>query len=149
MHVKKILVPTDFSPSAERALSTASELAKVFKAQIVLLHACRMDIPVVFAAEGSFAVPSHYYEELMAGARAHVNKIATELAAKEGLVVEGIVVSEPVEIAILEHAKQLPADMIVMGTRGLTGLKHVVLGSSAERVVRLARCPVLTVNAGE
>jgi nucleotide-binding universal stress UspA family protein len=48
--------------------------------------------------------------------------------------------------AILDEAERLLADLIVMGTRGLTGLEHLVLGSTAERVIRLARCPVMTVR---
>ena len=56
-------------------------------------------------------------------------------------------VCEPAAPAIVAQAESLPADLVVMGTRGHTGLKHVVLGSVAERVVRTAPCPVLTVKA--
>lgn len=58
-----------------------------------------------------------------------------------------ITLCEPATTAIVEEAQRIGADLIVMGTRGHTGLKHVVLGSVAERVVRTAPCPVLTVKA--
>ena len=67
--------------------------------------------------------------------------------AEEGTDVEGRAVMDYASRAILDEAERLPADLIVMGTRGLTGLKHVLVGSTAERIVRLAACPVLTVKA--
>ncbi len=67
----------------------------------------------------------------------------------EGVPAEASVSSEFPPQAIVEMAKDIGADLIVMGTRGLTGIKHVMLGSVAERTVRLAPCPVLTVKAEE
>ena len=145
MKVTTILVPTDFSPDADEAVSTAKELAKMFGAKIVLVHAYHLDIPVASPMGGAYALPPGFYEEVRTQATAQV-----EAAAKEvGNEVEamGVAVSEPAPVAIVAQAESLPADLIVMGTRGLTGLKHVALGSVAERVVRTAPCPVLTVKA--
>ena len=66
-----------------------------------------------------------------------------------GIAASGHVVADPAAPAIAHAAEELHADLIVMGTRGLSGLKHVVLGSVAERTVRLAPCPVMTVKADE
>ncbi len=146
MIVNTILVPTDFSADAEKALSTATELAKLFGARIVVLHAYHVDIPVVSPMAGGYALPQGFYEDLQCQATAQVEKLAKEAAA-EGIEATGIALQEPAAVVIAEQAESLPADLIVMGTRGLTGLKHVVLGSVAERVVRTAPCPVLTVKA--
>ncbi len=146
MNVKTILVPTDFSADAEKALSTATELAKLFGARIVVLHAYHVDIPVVSPMAGGYALPQGFYEDLRSQATAQVEKLAKE-AADDGIEATGIALQDPAAVAIAAQAESLPADLIVMGTRGLTGLKHVVLGSVAERVVRTAPCPVLTVKA--
>ncbi len=146
MNVKTILVHTDFSADAEKALSTATELAKLFGARIVVLHAYHVDIPVALPRGGGYAFPQGFYEDLRCQAIAQVEKLAKEAAA-EGIEATGIALQEPAAVAIAAQAESLPADLIVMGTRGLTGLKHVVLGSVAERVVRTAPCPVLTVKA--
>jgi universal stress protein A len=145
MIVNTILVPTDFSADAENALSTATELAKLFGAKIVVLHAYHVDIPVVSSMSGGYALPQGFYEDLQCQAAAQVEKLAKE-AATEGIEATGIALQESAAVAIAAQAESLPADLIVMGTRGLTGLKHVVLGSVAERVVRTAPCPVLTVK---
>ncbi len=146
MNVKTILVPTDFSADAEKALSTATELAKRFGARIVVLHAYHVDIAVVSPMAGGYALPQGFYEDLRSRATAQVEKLAKEAAA-EGIEATGIAIQESDAVAIAAQSESLPADLIVMGTRGLTGLKHVVLGSVAERVVRTAPCPVLTVKA--
>jgi nucleotide-binding universal stress UspA family protein len=146
MNVKTILVPTDFSADAEKALSTATELAKLFGAKIVVLHGYHVEIPVVSPMAGGYALPLNFYEDLRSQATAQVDKLAQEVAA-EGVEATGIALQEPAAVAIAAQAESLPVDLIVMGTRGLTGLKHVVLGSVAERVVRTAPCPVLTVKA--
>ena len=146
MNVKTILVPTDFSADAEKALSTATELAKLFGAEIVVLHAYHVDIPMVSPMDGGYALPLGFYEDLRSQATAQVEKLAKEVAA-EGIEATGIALQEPAAVATVAQAESLPVDLIVMGTRGLTGLKPVLLGSVAERVVRTAPCPVLTVKA--
>jgi nucleotide-binding universal stress UspA family protein len=146
MNVKTILVPTDFSADAEKALSTATELAKLFEARIVILHAYHVDIAVVSTMAGGYALPQGFYADLRSQAIAQVEKLAKEVATA-GIDATGIALQEPAAVAIAAQAESLPADLIVMGTRGLTGLKHVVFGGVADRVVRTAPCPVLTVKA--
>ena len=146
MNVNIILVPTDFSADAEKALSTAKELAELFGAEVVIVHAYHVNIPVVMPMEGGYALPSGFCEDLRSEATARVEKVAKELA-NEGIKATGIALSEQASVAVVAQAESLPADLIVMGTRGLTGLKHVMLGSVAERVVRPAPCPVLTVKS--
>jgi nucleotide-binding universal stress UspA family protein len=147
MEIETILVPTDFSEDADQALATAKQLARRFGSKLVLLHAYRVDLPMSTPAlGGGFVLPDGFYEELRAHATSRIEALAAE-TAEEGLEVSGEAVEERASVAIVEEAERLGADLIVMGTRGLTGLKHVALGSVAERVVREAPCPVLTVKA--
>jgi len=148
MNIDTILVPTDFSDDADYALEKALEFAKTFGSRIVLLHAYHLELPYTTPAFGGPVVlPDGFYVEYRNQAIAHVEEIAKK-AASGGVEVKGVAVERPAWAAILEHAESLPADLIVMGTRGLTGIKHVALGSTAERIVRKAACPVLTVKKG-
>jgi len=149
MNINTILVPTDFSDATARTLEVAVDFARRFDARVVLIHAQRLEIPAIFAEEGTFTFPDGFQERVMAEAEAKVADAARDLAERESVDAVGLLVSERAEVAILDQAERLPADLIVMGTRGLSGLKHVMLGSIAERVVRLAPCPVMTVNAFE
>jgi nucleotide-binding universal stress UspA family protein len=146
MKVSTILVPTDFSDDATEALSRAKDLAKLFDARVVVLHAYHVDIPMMSPMAGGYSPPQSFYEELRSYAIARVDEVAAELQS-EGVDAVGVAIQEPASLAVVAEAEKLPADLIVMGTRGRTGLKHVVLGSVAERVVRTAPCPVLTVKA--
>jgi nucleotide-binding universal stress UspA family protein len=147
MKFDKILVPTDFSDDAARALLTAIQLAKLHDGRIILLHAYPIDLPVTYPGfAGGGLVPDEFYRELRTQADAHVKQVAKEASAS-GIEVTGKAVTSPASAAIVAEAEQLSVDLIVMGTRGHTGVKHVLLGSVAERVVRTATCPVLTVKA--
>jgi nucleotide-binding universal stress UspA family protein len=141
---RKLLVATDFSTHSERALETAITLAKTYGAPIHLLHA--FDIPLTLVTPYEVAVPNAFLTETRQVA-------ADRLAAAEGRVRDaGIEVSKqlaevPAARSIARAAEAVKADLIVMGTRGNSGLKHLVLGSVAERTLRLAPCSVLTVKA--
>ena len=147
MKIQTILVPTDFSPDARAALVKAKDLARAFGSRIVILHAYRVDLPMSTPdLGGGFVLPDRFYEDLRASATSEVEALAAA-TVKDGVQAEGLAVEDHPAAAILETAKRLPADLIVMGTRGLTGLAHVVLGSVADRVIREASCPVLTVKS--
>jgi len=146
MKIKKILVPTDFSADAEHALAAAKGLARDLGAEIVLMHAYHVDLPMATPAlGGGYVLPVGFYEELRAQATKQIEELADGVA-KDGISVTSVAIEERPFSAILEEAKRRSVDLIVMGTRGLTGLKHVAFGSVAERVVREAPCPVLTVK---
>ena len=146
MKIKTILVATDFSESADKAVETAVEFAKKFDAQLILLHAYKVEIPMASPmTAGGYVLPNGFFEQLGNHARAQVEATAKEIEGR-GVKTIGIAVEQSAAIAIVEEAKSRPADLIVMGTRGLTGLKHVALGSVADRVARSAPCPVLTVG---
>jgi nucleotide-binding universal stress UspA family protein len=138
--IKHILVPTDFSEPSERALATALELARAFDAQITLLHV--WSIPNTGYAE-ALAWP---YEAMETAARRALDEglaATKKLYAKtEGLLREGNEWRQ-----VLDVADELGVDLVVMGTHGRRGLPRLVLGSVAEKVVRLCPVPVLTVSA--
>jgi nucleotide-binding universal stress UspA family protein len=147
MQIKTILVATDFSEDANSARDYAVEFSKVFESRLRLIHAYHVDTPAVYGSfDGGLMIPQDILEPIRRGAEASIEVQVKELAAA-GLDVEGRAVNKNAVSAILEEAEQLSADLIVMGTRGLTGLKHVLVGSTAERTVRLAQCPVVTVKA--
>lgn len=145
MKISNILVATDFSPSAERAVATAADYARHFQAQLIVLHAYRVDIPVASPLTGGgYVLPDGFFEQLAKEARLRVEKVANQISAS-GVSATGIAIDRHPATAIIEEAKTRKVDLIVMGTRGLTGIKHLALGSVADRVVRTAPCPVLTV----
>jgi nucleotide-binding universal stress UspA family protein len=146
MKIKTILVPTDFSKDAEKALQTAIELAKTYDARIEVLHAYHVDIPVMSPMAGAYALPAGFYDGIQKHAEAQVAKVVSD-AGGAGVKISGRAIERPASMAIVAEAESLPADLIVMGTRGVTGLKHVLLGSVAERTIRTALCPVLIVKA--
>jgi len=147
MQIKTILVATDFSNDAETAVETVIELAKAFGAKLELFHAYHVEIPPIYAGfGGDFTRPEDILGPIREGAEATMNRLVEEVAAK-GVPVQGRIAMDHASRAILEEAERVLADLIVIGTRGLTGLEHLVLGSTAERVLRLAHCPVMTVKA--
>ncbi|MFK7898738.1 MAG: universal stress protein [Myxococcota bacterium] len=146
MKIERVLAATDFSATAEKALDHAAEYAKHFDAEMTIVHAYQVDIPMASPLVGGpTMLPEGFFEKLGADVRSHVDKIAKKYA-DQGVRTRGVAVDQAAASAIVHEAETQNADLIVMGTRGLTGLKHVALGSVADRVVRTASCPVLTVG---
>jgi len=141
---KTILVPHDFSDDANAALETALDLARRLGAEVHLLHSYQQPIDVI--TPYGVAIPAGLLPEIRAAALARLRQIA-ERHAGSGVPLQVRVVEGSPSVAITDAAEQLRADLVVMGTRGLTGLRHLLLGSVAERTLRTARCPVLTVKA--
>lgn len=147
--ITKILVPVDFSPHAERAFHYAATLAHRLGAKLSLLHV--VEDPFVSGAwSPEIYVPNvpELLDNLIKGAEGQLATLK-ESAAPLGLTADATVITGRPAHAIVEHAKEGGFDLIVMGTHGRTGLSHVVMGSVAERIVRRAPCPVLTMHAGE
>lgn len=140
----KILVPVDFSDHSAAAQETAVEIAKMYGAKIWLLH-CYQLHPGGVSPYG-IAAPASFHDDVREVVL-HQLRESQEKIEAAGVAAESSVSSEFPPQAIVEMADDIGADLIVMGTRGRTGIKHVMLGSVAERTVRLAACPVLTVKA--
>jgi nucleotide-binding universal stress UspA family protein len=144
--IRKILVPVDFSDHSRKAFEEAVGLAKHFGAELILFHC--YPIPTAGPAPYDTILPESYPTALRKAALEGVTKWRDEARA-QGARAEGKITAGYPASQIAELAEQSGADLIVMGTRGLTGLKHVLLGSVAERTLRLAPCPVLTVKGSE
>ncbi len=143
IQVRKILCPIDFSQHADRVVGWAAHLAKVHESEILLLHAYHL--PVEFQQlEGAY-LPADFWDSVKEEAERSL-KVYGDKLREAGLDVHEIVREGYPASVIEEEAIAEGADLIVMGSRGLSGLKHLLLGSIAERVVQKSRCPVLTVN---
>jgi len=145
--LKRILVPMDFSEFASKALDYALAFAEQFNAQIVLLHVIE---PVAFS-EGYLLAPATFDELNQTCLRTAQEKLAALSSDRIGQRVPAETLVRPghAYAEIAATAKELEVDLIILATHGYTWLKHVVLGSTAERVVRHAPCPVLTVRDPE
>ena len=145
MPYQTIVAATDFSEAANGAVDHAADLARHFDAALVLVHAYNVEIPIASPAmAGGYVLPDNFFEQIGEQATLQVEEVAKALSEK-GVKATGVAIDQPAALAIKGEADRRGADLIVMGTRGLTGLKHVALGSVADRVVRTASCPVLTV----
>jgi nucleotide-binding universal stress UspA family protein len=141
--LKTILVPSDFSDCSDEALRYGLELARRFDAQLHLLHVVQDPVAQPWAAEG-FSVP--LFEVVEQWQRQAEERLKASVPdADRGRVTIASVVATPYA-EILDYAASHNVDLIVMGTHGRGGVTHMLLGSIAERVVRRAPCPVLTVR---
>jgi nucleotide-binding universal stress UspA family protein len=135
MNVQHILVPMDFSSDAETALDCAVEFAQQFQARLTLLH-------VIYIPVTTEVNLSSYFAEIESGAQ-HGMETYQKRAEGKGLTVDTVIVQGTPFREIVEIAKTKQVDLIIMGTHGRTGMTHLLMGSVAERVVRLAPCPVM------
>lgn len=140
---EKLLVGTDLSRHSDYALTIAAELAHEFEATLELVHA--IHVPVPFVTPYETVIPETVIEAAFDGAEQDLRRLARELA--RDLEVQTAVLAEPPHSALCDAAERDKADLIIVGSHGHSGLKHIMLGSVAERVLRNAPCSVLTVRA--
>ena len=142
--IDKILFATDFSEGSEHAFEYAYTLAKKFDARLVIVHVINEPVDL-----RGFYVPHISFEkleqEIEAGAEKMMEKFCRtkikDFTNYERAIVTGVPYEE-----ILKKAEDEKAALIVLGTHGRSGIDHILFGSTAERVVRKARCPVMTVR---
>lgn len=145
--ITRILVPVDFSSHSERAFRYALRLASRFGASVELIHV--VDNP---STSGAWTAAEVYVPNLLEMLDSLLREAERRLAAlksavdRERVSVETHVLTGQPAHTIVEHARTGAFDLIVMGTHGRTGFSHLFVGSVAERVVRTAPCPVLTVR---
>ncbi len=141
---KKVLCPIDFSEPARAAMKVAVDLCRQFGADLTLFHA--YELPGYTLPEGSIVASPKMLQDLADQAEAHLvewRRIAEGMGA--GRVTTAKSIGEPAS-EIAELAREGGFDLLVVGTHGRTGIRHALLGSVAERVVRRAACPVLTIH---
>jgi universal stress protein A len=145
IQMKRILLPTDFSDYSQNAVAYATEFANTFGAELHLLHVLQDLVAMVPEPGLAFPPPGDYMQELQESAEAALAKIPDPPPSEGGNVVR-VVRQGPPFVEIVRYAKENDIDLVIMGTHGRSGLAHVLLGSVAEKVVRKAPCPVLTVR---
>jgi nucleotide-binding universal stress UspA family protein len=148
MHWKRILVPHDFSASANHAAALARDEAKLHGGTLVLLHV--VDLPqqmpagaAIISTETGATVTVKDYA--VGSAETHLQDLVARLAKDGVTATSEIRVGNPVE-EINRFVDENAVDLIVMGTHGHTGIRHLIAGSITEKVVRSAKVPVLTVR---
>lgn len=144
MDIRHILAPTDFSAPAMQAVTAAFELAQTFGAMLTILHVVEPPSYLVGSHASAHQAPL-VLKALEEQAIREVDHILTQMSGASAKIARRVVVGVPYQ-RIIEIAAAEQVDLIVMATHGHTGLRHLVLGSVAERVVRLAPCPVLTMR---
>ena len=146
--LKRILVATDFSEPSAAALSYGRELARSFDAQLVVLHVVEDTLTGAIAANG-FTLADRGVQRT----REEVGQRQVQaLVSGDRMLLRAeavIVTSNSPAAAIVEYATRAEADLVVIGTHGRGVITHLLMGSVAERVVSMARCPVLTVRHPE
>jgi nucleotide-binding universal stress UspA family protein len=148
LNIRAILAPTDFSHHAESALRYACQLAGQFGATLHLLHVLPDVVPVGPDPMLVPTLPPDFYTESEASSR---EALAKAIPAEWGCTAEvetAVRWGDPVD-GVVAYATDRHIDLIVIATHGRTGLSHVLLGSVAERIVREAPCPVLTIRDRE
>jgi universal stress protein A len=164
MNVQNILVPIDYSEYSQQALQWGASLAEKYGAKLLLLHVIPRSVEEVFPEGGAFVSPTSSFHEvktpdaqpssrqpliidLVDTAYTELHDFAAKHLKDTTPEQVKIAVGTPTE-EILRLAREEQVDLIVMGTHGRTGVRHLLLGSVAEAVVRHAPCPVFTVRTG-
>jgi nucleotide-binding universal stress UspA family protein len=144
LDIKTILCPTDFSEPSYEGLNYAIELATLFGAELCVTNVVPVVPPLPSNPNFVFEVPE-YERGLHLDAVRKLNEVVEKRVPKS-LKVRTVIGLGDAGREIIRIAEDERANLIVMATTGLTGLKHLLFGSVAEKVVRLAACPVLTVR---
>jgi nucleotide-binding universal stress UspA family protein len=143
---KRILCPTDFSEPAEAAFEAAAELTQQFESELFFVHVVG-SVPVTpTPASTTFNVPG-YQQELVNSAKESLDRLVDTME-KEKVRVRPVVRQGEAADEIIAFAEEEKVDLIVIATHGRTGWRRFMFGSVAEKVVRLASCPVLTIGPG-
>jgi universal stress protein A len=144
LNISRVLVPIDFSDYSKNALKYAVNFVKHFKAQLLLIYVVE---PVIYPPDfsmGQIAIPS-VDMEMDKRAIEELNKLADQEIPAE-IKVETLVKTGKPFIEIIDTASEKEVDLIIIATHGHTGMEHILFGSTAEKVVRKAPCPVLTLR---
>ena len=145
--LKRILVPIDFSALSKKALQYALRFAEEFGADVTLLHVIEPEVPPAF--DGFIIAPPVIANGSRARCANRLKELAGSLALRGTGHIQSTVRTGLAAYEIVEAAKEFDLDLIVIATHGYTGWKHFAIGSTAERVVRAAPCPVLVVREKE
>jgi nucleotide-binding universal stress UspA family protein len=149
INLKKILCPTDFSQPSYEALKIAAAVARYFGAELMVLHVIPPAPPPAPVADATF-VPTFdlplYQEEMFASSEKALQDLVAQRVPQDVTAQALLLPGDPAR-EIIRAAEEQAVDLIIIATHGHTGWGRLVFGSVAEKVVRLAPCPVLTIKA--
>jgi len=143
--LKKVLYPTDFSEASLEALKYAVSFARSCHAKLILMHVINEKIYSEGLSLARVSAPEALGQEMAAEASRQL-KMLIPAEERTGLDIEMVTLSGSPFAEIIRYAKEKDVDMIVIGTAGRSGVEHMMFGSTAEKVVRKAHCPVLSVK---
>jgi nucleotide-binding universal stress UspA family protein len=149
IRLKNVLVATDFSEPSDAAVNYGRELARAFGARLTVLHVVDNAFATTVGVDGYFANLPEIQHDIEEASRKQIEALLTDEDRRELHARPILVTSTAPAVTIATYANESKADLIVMGTHGRGGLAHMFMGSVAEKVVRLAPCPVLTVRHPE
>jgi nucleotide-binding universal stress UspA family protein len=147
-NIKKILVPVDFSKTSSKATEFAVRIATKTKSELILIHVTSDLYPT---AEPDYFGPApslpyvDFLKEYVEQSDDHLSKLSEQIMLQNNLQVKTETGKGKVETEILDAAKNHKVDLIVMGTHGVSGMREFFIGSHSFRVIRDAKCPVLTI----
>ncbi|MDR2884306.1 MAG: universal stress protein [Deferribacteraceae bacterium] len=145
MQVSKILFPTDFSDASRHALEYAVYLQKMFNAELEIAHVIFDETYLItmYVPQGTL---QGFMGELESGVMQHMDKFTSESEILKDVKYTTKILKGTPHAEITKWAEESGVDLIVIGTHGRTGIQHVLFGSTAEKVIGKAHCPVLTVK---
>ena len=142
--LKNILVATDFGDASAAALAYGRELARTFDATLHVLHVAD-DVYMRLGGDAYVGVLPELQKDIEASANKQLDDLLVNNDARP-VIKRAVVTSAATAVAIVQYARDLEIDLIIVGTHGRGAMAHLLMGSVAERVVRTAHCPVLTVR---
>jgi len=147
--LKQILVATDFSEPSDAALAYGRELARTFGAQLTVLHVAENIAARAYGADGFVFAEPELQRDVEAAARKQLEALVSDEDRQQLRAQIVVLTANSTALTIVGFAQETSVDLIVMGTHGRGAVAHLLMGSVAERVVRTAPCPVLTVRHPE
>ena len=142
--LKKILFPTDFSENSKTAHDYAVAFAEQFQAELHVMHAL-VDVTMMAEPGSALTLPQNYLLDMKQEAERALDRLFPDAAQKGRKIVRALRMGSPY-VEIVTYAHENDIDLIILGTHGRGAIAHMLLGSIAEKVVRKAPCPVLTVR---
>ncbi len=145
----KILVPTDFSDTSLQALDHAIYVAKLNKATITLIHVFESAFPHLKSLQYPDSVYTNlatYEKEILKQGKDRLNKLVEKIRKKNSITINAVMSTGWIKEDIIQTSEKIKADIIIMGTHGVKGVRELIIGSNTFRVVNEAKCPVLSIR---
>jgi len=149
--LKRLLCPTDFSPDAHSAIRVANEMALYFAADLTLVHVVPPTVNSVWPVDGYRVSPvgvDPTPQDTLRNAQESLSEEAHDYVSLDVALTLEVLQGDPAD-EILDFAAKAGTEMVVMATHGHSRLRNAILGSTAEKIVRLSPCPVITLHAGQ